>query len=211
MQGKGLEAQSRGSCGRGRGRSGQVRSGQGAAIYGEGSRGRCGEGARRSPRGRMRARRRCGEGRVEDTWRCSCMITGRCGKTIEVSVRQVLHTVDEKPRGKSVRSPRHTKSSHSPCAPDASCIMQHAACSMMHAAHAPCNSKQQKCNFLHARDDSMLASMHCAVLHLPVQPKPTPKPKPRQRRANERTVADSDMSVDPAPEAVVATTSGAGG
>ena len=120
------EARSRGSYGRGRGRvrPGQVRS---RGRYGEGSRGRCGEGARRSPRARVRARRRCGEGRVEDTWRCSCTITGRCGKTIEVSVRQVLHTVDEKPRGKSVRFPPHAKSSHSPCAPDASCSMQHDA------------------------------------------------------------------------------------
>ena len=152
-------------CGRGRGR---VPWGS----YGEGSRGRCGEGARRSPRGRVRARRRCGEGRVEDTWRCSRTIAGRCGKTIEVSVRQVLHTVDEKPRGKSVRFPPHTKSSNSPCAPDASCSMQHDACSMQPSSvqHARCNGKQRKCNFLHARDGSMLASMHCAVLHLSVQP-----------------------------------------
>ena len=125
--------------------------------YGEGSRGRCGEGARRSPRGRMRARRRCGEGRVESTWRCGCNITGRCGKTIEVSVRQVLHTVDEKPRGKSVRFPPHTKSGHSPCAPDASCSMQHAACSMQHAA-----CSQVACNMLGATASNRNAtsSMH---------------------------------------------------
>ena len=84
----------------------------------------------------------------------------------------------------------------------AACIMQHDACSVQ---HAPCNGKQQKCNFLHARDDSMLASMHFDAA------KPTPKPKPRQGRANERTLADSNMSVNLAPEAVVATTSGVGG
>jgi hypothetical protein len=168
------------ACGRSRGR---VPWGS----YREGSRGKCGEGARCSPRGRMRARRRCGEGRVDDTWRRGCTITGTCGKTIEVSLRQLLHTVDEKPRGNrrgSLRTPSQTIRLARPMQHDA-CSKQQVACNMLHA-----NGKQQKCNFLHA---------------------PTPKPKPRQRRANERTMADSDMSVNLAPEAVVATTSGAGG
>jgi hypothetical protein len=78
--------------------------------------------------------------------------------------------------------------------------MQQVACNMLCAT-----DMQQKCNFLHARDDSMLASMHFDAA------KPTPKPKPRQGRANERTMADSNMSVNLAPEAVVATTSGVGG
>ena len=82
------------------------------------------------------------------------------------------------------------------------CSKQQVACNMLHA-----NGKQQKCNFLHARDDNMLASMHFDA----AKPTPKPKPKPRQGRANERTMADSDMSVNLAPEAVVATTSGAGG
>ena len=111
-------------------RSGQVRSG---GSYGEGSRGRCGDGARRSPRARVRARRRCGEGRVEDTWRCSCTITGRCGATIEVSVRQVLHTVDEKPR--SLRTPSR--------AIRLARQMHHAACSMMHDACSTCSVQRQ--------------------------------------------------------------------
>ena len=159
--------------------------------YGEGSRGRCGEGARRSPRARVRARRRCGEGRVEDTWRCSCTITGRCRKTIEVSVRQVLHTVDEKPRGKSVRFPPHTKSSNSPCAPDASCSMQHAACSMQHAAcsmqHAACS--QVACNMLGATASNRNAtsSMHetTASWQRCIVPYRAFRPTPRQSQAKE--------------------------
>jgi hypothetical protein len=166
--------------GRGRVRSGLVRSG---GSYGEGSRGRCGEGARRSPRARVRARRRCGEGRVEDTWRCSCTITGRCGKTIEVSVRlgtsytQQTRSLVGNRRG-SLRTPGQ--------AIRLARQMQHDACSKQQATEMqlpPCTNAKAKSR----------------------------KPKPRQRRVNERTMADSDMSVNLAPEAVVATTSGAGG
>ena len=90
--------------------------------------------------------------------------------------------------------------------------MQHAASSVQ---HAPCNGKQQKCHFLHARDDSMLASMHCAVLRLSVQPSQSQS----QSQSHDKDAPTNapwqipNMSVNLrlAPEAVVATTSGAGG
>ena len=82
------------------------------------------------------------------------------------------------------------------------CSMQQVACNMLRAT-----DMQQKCNFLHARDDSMLAAMHRAVSRLSANA----TPKPSQGGTNERTMADSGMSVNLAPEAVVATTSGARG
>jgi hypothetical protein len=54
---------------------------------------------------------------------------------------------------------------------------------------------------------TVAAAMHRAVSRLSANA----TPKPSRGRTNEHTMADSGMSVNLAPEAVVATTSGAGG
>ena len=59
----------------------------------------------------------------------------------------------------------------------AACCMHHVACNMLRAT-----DMQQKCNFLHARDDSMLTAMYCAVSRLSANA--TPKPSQVARRAH---------------------------
>jgi hypothetical protein len=188
---------------------GQLMEGAGPSLRcscGEGSRGRCGEGARCSPRGRMRTRCSCGEGCVEDTRRCSCTDhwqvqdhESECsaGPTHGGSRREATWKLGAVG---SLRTPRRAirlaRQTHHACS------MQQVACNVLRAT-----DMQQKCKFLHARDDSMSAAMHRAVSRLSANA----TPKPSQGRTNERTMADSGMSVNLAPEAVVATTSGAGG
>ena len=144
-------ARSRGSCGEGwrpspRGRNAKMMGtvtdlgrGPGPGVAAGRGRGRpWGWGLGPGPRGRMRTRCSCGEGCVEDTRRCSCTdhwqvrhdhgrVFGR-SYTRRQSTRSHMET-------RCGWFPPQTKASHSPCAPDASC-MQHAASSMQ---HAPCN------------------------------------------------------------------------
>ena len=184
--------------GRGRGLVPRVRNAKMGTDEGRGARARgsCGEGPRQNvgmgtgPRGRMRTRCSCGEGCVEDTRRCSCTdhwqvrhdhgrVFGR-SYTRRQSTRSHMET-------RCGWFPPHTKASHSPCAPDASC-MQHEASSMSLRA----TDMQQKCKCLNARDDSMSAPMHRAVSRLSANA----TPKPSQGRTNKRTMADSGMSVN---------------
>jgi len=158
------------------------------------------------PRGRMRTRCSCGEGWGEDTRRCSCTDhwqvqdhESECsaGPTHSGSRREATWKLGAVG---SLRTPRRAirlaRQTHHACS------MKQVACNMLRAT-----DMQQKCNCLHARDDSMSAAMHRAVSRLSANA----TPKPSQGRTNERTMADSGMSVNLAPEAVVATTSGAGG
>ena len=152
--------------------------GPGPGVAGGGAGAECGDGDwGPGPRGRMRARCSCGEGCVEDTRRCSCTdhwqvrhdhgrVFGR-SYTRRQSTRSHMET-------RCGWFPPHTKSSHSPCAPDASC-MQHAASSMQ---HAPCNGHATEMQ-LPPRDDSMLAAMDCAVSRLSANAKA--KPRTHQR------------------------------
>jgi hypothetical protein len=158
------------------------------------------------PRGRMRTRCSCGEGWGEDTRRCSCTDhwqvqdhESECsaGPTHGGSRREATWKLGAVG---SLRTPRRAirlaRQTHHACS------MKQVACNMLRAT-----DMQQKCNCLHARDDSMSAAMHRAVSRLSANA----TPKPSQGRTNEHTMADSGMSVILAPEAVVATTSGAGG
>ena len=124
-----------------RGRNAKMGTDQGRGARARGS---CGDGPGQNvgmgtgPRGRMRTRCSCGEGCVEDTRRCSCT------DHWQVQDHESECSAGSYTRRQSTRShmetrcgwfPAHTKASHSPCAPDASCV-QHKASSMQ---HAPCN------------------------------------------------------------------------
>ena len=138
--------------GRGRVRSGQVRSG---GSYGEGSRGRCGEAARRSPRARVRA--------VADAGRGALRIPGgAAARSLAGAARPSKwvfgssYTRRQSTRGlvgnRCGSLPTPSRAIH-PARQmhHAACIMQHDACSVQ---HAPCNGKQQN-------DDSLKGSTSC--------------------------------------------------
>jgi hypothetical protein len=185
-QGRG--ARSRGSCGEGPGQN--VGMGTGVPVLGA----ECGPGAA------------VGRGGVRIPGGAAARITGRC-KTMRASVRPVPTHGGSRREATwklgavgSLRTPRRAirlaRQTHHACS------IKQVACNMLRAT-----DMQQKCKCLHARDDSMSAAMHRAVSRLSANA----TPKPSQGRTNEHTMADSGMSVNLAPEAVVATTSGAGG
>ena len=185
-QGRG--ARSRGSCGEGPGQN--VGMGTGVPVLGA----ECGPGAA------------VGRGALRIPGGAAARSTGRCGTTMGECAAGPTHGGSRREATwklgavGSLRTPRRAirlaRQTHHACS------MKQVACNMLRAT-----DMQQKCNFLHARDDSMSAAMHRAVSRLSANA----TPKPTQGRTNEHTMADSGMSVILAPEAVVAATSGAGG
>ena len=185
-QGRG--ARSRGSCGEGPGQN--VGMGTGVPVLGA----ECGPGAV------------VGRGALRIPGGAAARITGRCGTTMGECSAGPTHGGSRREATwklgavGSLRTPRRAirlaRQTHHACS------KQQVACNMLRAT-----DMQQKCKCLHARDDSMSAAMHRAVSRLSANA----MPKPSQGRTNERTMADSGMSVNRAPEADVATTSGAGG
>ena len=147
-----------------------------------------------------------GRGALRIPGGAAARITGRCGTTMGECSAGPTHGGSRREATwklgavGSLRTPRRAirlaRQTHHACS------MKKVACNMLRAT-----DMQQKCKCLHARDDSMSAAMHRAVSRLSANA----MPKPSQGRTNERTMADSGMSVNLAPEADVATTSGAGG
>ena len=183
-------------CGEGPGRN--VGMGTGVPV----PRAECGPGAA------------VGRGALRIPGGAAARITGRCGTTMGECSAGPTHGGSRREATwklgavGSLRTPsraiRLARQTHHACSMQHdACSMQRATCSVQRQATEmqlpPCTRRQ------HVGIDAL-----CRIA--PFGPaKPTPKPKPRQGRADERTMADSDMSVNLAPEAVVATTSGARG